>query len=62
MTYSPYDTATWAAGSLPTDGVHSLQRPGVGQALAVAVKLAHELRGGDGEHRRLACSESPRRA
>jgi hypothetical protein len=36
MTYSPYDTATWTAGTLPTDGVHSLQRPGVGQALAVA--------------------------
>src|SRR5688572_30547176 len=30
VTYSPYDTATWSAGSLPTDGVTSLQRPGAG--------------------------------
>jgi len=37
MQYNPYDTATWTAGTLPTDGVHSLQRTGVGGALASAV-------------------------
>jgi hypothetical protein len=37
MQYNPYDTATWAAGSLPTDGVRSLQRPGVGLAMQVGL-------------------------
>jgi hypothetical protein len=31
--YNPYDTATWTAGSLPTNGIQSLQRSGPGQPL-----------------------------
>jgi len=34
-TYSPWDTATWTAGTLPTDGVHSLSRTTVGGPLTV---------------------------
>lgn len=48
MMYSPYDTATWTAGALPTDGVHSLQRPGVGQAMAVAVNSPTNYSGATG--------------
>jgi len=33
--YNPWDTATWTAGTLPTNGIGSLQRPGTGLALAV---------------------------
>ena len=37
VTYSPYDTASWvSAANLPRNGVQSLQRPGAGQALALA--------------------------
>lgn len=34
--YNPYDTATWTAGALPTDGIHSLQRTGPGLPLVVS--------------------------
>jgi hypothetical protein len=48
MQYNPYDTATWTAGSLPLDGVHSLQRTGVGGALAVAVNSPTNYAGQSG--------------
>jgi hypothetical protein len=48
MQYNPYDTATWAAGALPTDGVHSLQRPAAGQALAVVVNSPTNYAGATG--------------
>ena len=34
--YVAFDTATWAAGLLPLDGVHSLQRPAKGAAPVVS--------------------------
>ena len=34
--YNPWDTASWTAGTLPTNGIASLQRPSVGGALAFA--------------------------
>ena len=37
VAYTPFNTATWTAGLLPTDGIRSLQRPGPGQALAVTL-------------------------
>lgn len=34
--YPPWDTATWAVGALPTDGINSLTRTAVGSALTPA--------------------------
>ena len=48
MQYNPYDTATWASGALPTDGVHSLQRTGPGQAMVVSVNSPTNYAGATG--------------
>ena len=48
VTYSPYDTATWAAGALPTDGVHSLTRTAAGSALSSAVNSPKNYAGATG--------------
>jgi len=34
--YNPWDTGTWTLGTLPTNGISSLQRPAAGSALAVS--------------------------
>jgi hypothetical protein len=48
VTYSPYDTATWLEGFLPTNGINSLQRPGPGQPLQGAVNSPTNYAGATG--------------
>jgi len=45
--YSPYDSVTFAPGTLPTDGIHSLNRSGV-SSLAVGVNSPTNYAGDDG--------------
>lgn len=48
MAYSPFDTATWTAGTLPLDGIHSLTRTAVGSAMVSAVNSPTNYAGATG--------------
>lgn len=48
MQYNPYDTASWVGVALPTDGIHSLQRTGVGGALVSSVNTPTNYAGQSG--------------
>jgi hypothetical protein len=46
--YTPYNTATWALGALPQDGIHSLTRTAAGSVLVSAVNSPTNYAGGTG--------------
>lgn len=45
VAYVGLDTMSWASGALPLDGVHSLQRPGIGQTPVSIVSTPTNFRG-----------------
>ena len=48
VAYVGNDTMTWTAGALPLDGIHSLQRPGMGLAPLSVVNSPTNFAGGTG--------------
>ena len=48
VSYEPWDTGTWAAGAIPTDGIHSLSRTGVGSPLVSSINSPTNYAGNTG--------------
>lgn len=46
--YNPYDTASWTAGAIPTDGIHALRRSAINGPLTSVVNFPTNYSGGSG--------------